>query len=679
MIRLQILLSALAIMVSGCQGGLIPTPSGASDEAMSGSADGPGSDDQGDPPLDVGMAAGEDVAVPDDPLPKICRSGTSAWQPGVSAFTDVTAQSGLPELGVTGVRVSTADIDGDGLPDLSIRNHAVGERDDFAGGKRFTWLLRNKGGLAFEDITESSGFTTTRKGEQGRTTHIVIWGDVDNDGDMDAFSGTNWSDPAKDNGDRSEIMLNDGSGKFTLIDINPFADEPESAAFASASFTDVDKNGRLDLWIGADTLGQEIAEDRLYAGDGTGFFSDATSSYGLNLGPWTTLGPINSANVRRRSWGTTVCDVNNDGWPDLLSSSYGRYFNGLWQSQNGSYINRSLESAVGADHRADWSTNFNAQCYCQLMPEAADCADVPAPPTFFPCTSVDKLRWNHEYDREPFRLGGNTFSTICGDVDNDGDLDLMHLEIVHWDVGESSDPSELLLNDGAADPVFSRPGGGVTGLNRDWDRVDWNAGDMSGAFLDFDNDGRLDIYIGSSDYPGTRGFLFHQSASGTFEEVSIADGIDHPRSHGVAAADFDGDGDLDLVVGHGRFRCENDPTCYDTQEVHIFRNDIGAASNFVQLKLVGAQGTNKSAIGARVPVTAGGVSQTREVGGGYGHYGLQHGTVLHFGLGSACEIDSVEVRWPNAAGAVETFEGVQANYRVLLTEGGEVDYRADLL
>jgi hypothetical protein len=104
--------------------------------------------------------------------------------------------------------------------------------------------------------------------------------------------------------------------------------------------------------------------------------------------------------------------------------------------------------------------------------------------------------------------------------------------------------------------------------------------------------------------------------------------------------------------------------------VHVYRNDVGAAKNVVQVRLHGAPGkSHAAAIGARVAVTAGGVTQVQEVNGGYGHFGMQHGTVLTFGLGTSCTIDSLEVRWPDSAGTVETFKDVVPNYLVDVKQG----------
>ena len=288
--------------------------------------------------------------------------------------------------------------------------------------------------------------------------------------------------------------------------------------------------------------------------------------------------------------------------------------------------NISVESGYAYDDRMDWSDNESARCWCALHPDDDDCDAVPAPELISCQTDEDAFRWNHTYDREAFRLGGNSGTTICADLDNDGWFDLLTTEIVHWDVGESSDPSEILWNEQAERPSFFRPGNAETGLLRTHDIVDWNEGDITAAVIDFNNDGLLDILIGSTDYPGTRALLYEQVSPRAFEAVPIETGIDHTRSHGVAVADFDHDGDLDLVLGHSSGRCDED--CYDSFHVRLYENQMVTSGAWLQLNLEGAEGSNRSAIGARIEVTANGVTQSRQLGGGHGHYGMQDSMVF---------------------------------------------------
>ncbi|MDP6944773.1 MAG: CRTAC1 family protein, partial [Myxococcota bacterium] len=370
---------------------------------------------------------------------------------------------------------------------------------------------------------------------------------------------------------------------------------------------------------------------------------------------------------------------NNDGLPELLAASYGRFPNHLWRAVPGaeggaaSYENVSIASGYAFDERVDWTDNVSAQCHCADYPDDEDCGGVPAPPSASVCQSFvaafGGYRWNHATGREPFNLGGNSATTVCADIDNDGWVDLMTGEIVHWDVGTSSDPAEILLN--TQDPAvhFTRPGNDVTGLTRVDEYEGWDHGDMTAAVFDFDNDGWQDIYIGSSDYPGNKALLYHQTAPAQFQPVALEDYFLHYRAHGVAIADFDRDGDLDVVAGHSLMRCEGFPgdDCGPTPQIQLYENQVSETTRWLQLHLTGAEGTNRAAIGARVEVSAGGVTQTHFVDGGHGHFGLQRDLTLHIGLGQACEAQ-VTVHWPDRAGSMETFTAT-ANQRLEVVQG----------
>jgi hypothetical protein len=90
----------------------------------------------------------------------------------------------------------------------------------------------------------------------------------------------------------------------------------------------------------------------------------------------------------------------------------------------------------------------------------------------------------------------------------------------------------------------------------------------------------------------------------------------------------------------------------------------------VRIRLVGAGAgaANTSAIGAIVNVTAGGRTQTQYVSGGYGHGNVESDLVLTFGLGAACTIDSVDVRWPDSTSTHSTFTNIQPNHTVTLRQ-----------
>lgn len=565
------------------------------------------------------------------------------------AFRDASSDWGLDALELGGVRLSAVDFDGDGWADLAVR------RTDDA-----MWLLRNTGEGTFEDVTEASGILATRPGGDGlRGGTNWVWADVDNDGDLDVFTGL---PQAQAGAEASELMLNQGDGTFAIGSPGGALRQPFQV-YASV-FTDVDRDGSVDLFLGAYARDGRPEQDQLFMGLGDGQFRDRTESWGLTTEPWATAA-LNEGRAHSNAWAVEACDLDGDGNPELLASSYGRAPNHLWH-HNGAdgFVNRSVESGYAFDHRTDWSDNESARCWCQLHPEAEDCDGVP--PTRIPCTrDADAFRWNHSTDREPYRLGGNSGQTTCADLDGDGALDLVTSEIVHWDVGSSADPSEILVNEGTA-LRFARPGNDVTGLVREHDGDTWDDGDITNGVFDFDNDGRLDVYIGATDYPGTRGLLYHNEGELSFTEVPPRRGIRNNRSHGLVTADFDRDGDLDVVVGHSTARCGGADDCYDQIHPRLFEN-LGTSRSFVQLHLIGGEGTNRAAVGARVEVRADGRLQVQEVDGGGGQFGNQSDLVVHFGLGGSCEAE-VTVRWPDAALTTDTFT-VAAGRRYQVVQG----------
>ena len=635
------------------------TTPGGGDPGMDGDLDEPGEEEE------------EGEAAP------ICKT-----PPGLGDgpyFTDITNETGIGAggLAVTGNRIVAIDLDGDDYPDLVVHAVSSNARDDLEASPplRLKWVLMNRPDPAdsskriFVNVTDESGFTATRDGGLGRSAQLAVFGDLNNDGRLDAFSGTHSdsNNPETDPGDRSEILLGDGNGNFSLAeqsDTTPWSGFLWSTT--GASLLDFDRDGRLDVWVGFfyEHWGYlKALQNRLYKGNGDGSFTDVTDAYSLT----TTDSGYEEGTNHKPTYGITVCDVNDDGDPDLLASSYGRQFNELWLNNGDSFLDVSLTSGFATDEEKDYGDNEFYKCYCTLH----ECDPEPGSPRVV-CPEPADSYWSAD-DTEDYRLGGNTFSTVCGDWTGDGLPDIFNAEIVHWHIGSSSDPSQLVVNESTGDDIlFTRPGRVATGLTRNHIGSSWNEGDITAMRLDFDLDGYPDLYIGDSDYPNTWGKLYRQTGDAMFTEITAESGAKHLRASGLTFADFDRDGDLDMVIGSSLAR----ESPWDTAEVHLYRNDVGQDSNAVRISLKGkgAGHANKSAIGARVKVTTGGRTQTEWVDGGHGHFGMQHELPLTIGLGDSCVIDELEVRWPNGELTVDSWTDVPANVHITIEEGEEPVY-----
>ena len=241
-----------------------------------------------------------------------------------------------------------------------------------------------------------------------------------------------------------------------------------------------------------------------------------------------------------------------------------------------------------------------------------------------------------------------------GDYDNDGWLDLYIS-----DFQRSSD--HLWHNEGSGFFAEVSDQAGIT-------RPTHDVLSFGGGFFDYDNDGWQDIFIANGHvYPEVEqatpeihykqtNMLFHNEGNGKFVETTklAGSGFQTPYvGRGVAFADFDNDGSMDVIVANN-----GDPPL-------LLYNSGGNGNHFVNFKLVGTK-SNRDAMGARVRVVAGRLSQIREIAGG-GSYLSQSDLRANFGPGKTSGLESVEVTWPS--GQRQLFRNVEADKFYLIEEG----------
>ncbi len=547
-------------------------------------------------------------------------------------FVEVAAERGLPAAG-SFHRNLLCDVDGDGWIDALLDNQRLFlNRPAPGGGRRFEAAPLLEAGA--------------------RRPDLVLVSDLDGDGRRDLVVGyaegkeaPGVYPPGVATHVRLQRIPEEPSGlRFpTPADLRPLA--PAETLIAGAVL-DFDGDGVLDVALASHyvTGGAPLEAHPLHLlrGRGDGTFEEVTEQAGL--GQRREPGHADS---RRPVYGLAAYDVDGDGWTDLIACAYGRQRNLLFLNQgDGTFTEVGQESGLAGD--ADTSGVYP-----------------PATKRFF------RERYGAEREDEaPFRANGNTFDAPCGDYDNDGDLDLFLGEITHAWAGPSSDRSSLLENLGGSPPRFRRH---VEAAPRRHAVASWNQGDLYAGWLDFDYDGWLDLLIASGDYPDDQRLrLFRQASPGRFEDVTARAGLDWVNCAQLSLGDYDRDGDVDILIGNSHMRLSPQARAAQPLRIALFENRLGERSHWLNVRLRGlgpGRGANRDAIGARVTVTAGGLTQTRVIAGGLGHAGHNDALEAAFGLGRAARVERLEVRWPGRPGRVTVYEDLPADRAYLIVEG----------
>lgn len=235
-----------------------------------------------------------------------------------------------------------------------------------------------------------------------------------------------------------------------------------------------------------------------------------------------------------------------------------------------------------------------------------------------------------------------TWTTSFGDIDNDGDLD-----VVMTNHGENG---QILENDGTGHFTDITA---ATGFTTDVDP-------MESILEDFDNDGYLDIFIcGSVGAPGSPYILYHNNGNKTFTEITNI--FPSTPMLSFAVGDLNHDGKSDIFSSYGDVY--NTPSSIDDV---LYLNTVSNANHFITFNLTGTV-SNHNAIGSRVTIYGTFGKQIREVRAGE-TYGTSNSMQLHFGLGTSTTVDSAKIDWP--AGGTTNFGSLAADQFVTDVEGG---------
>lgn len=342
----------------------------------------------------------------------LCGSGTflAVFLNENGRFRDATEQVGLARV-PSGYSLNLIDYDNDGWLDLYVSLNGWS-------GPMANRLYRNVEGK-FADVTEKSG------AGDGGSGFISLWGDLDNDGDLDLVVANG---VLKD-GSTPQVYRNNGDGTFTNVTVAAGIDEPPAYGAIGIALGDYDRDGRLDILIN----GLDNAPNRLYR----------------NAGNWKFTEVARKAGVVQPPHNGFVCfffDYNNDGWPDVLTTSLA-----AWEA-----VVEGLKEGAPA----------------KLHPDA---------------TRLFKNNGNGTFRDVTMEAGLHPPMGVMGagvaDLDNDGHID------IYFGTGDPQltrlEPNRVFRNNGdgtfsdlTALTGFARPGNKGHGV----------------AFVDFDEDGDLDVY-----------------------------------------------------------------------------------------------------------------------------------------------------------------------------------------
>lgn len=523
-----------------------------------------------------------------------------------------------------GAGVATADFNNDGLTDIY-----------FVSNRRANHLYLNKGDLKFENVTEVAN-TSGSFGFPGGVTVV----DINADGLMDIYiSKSGRIDELKHL--RNELLINQGINKEGIPIFKEMGKEYKLDLpyySTQASFFDYDQDGDLDMFLinhGIDIYDANQLEklmekssinsgEKLFRND-NGKFIEITDLAGIISSPiGFTLG-------------VSMGDINNDGWTDIYTGNdYSEKDHLYVNNRDGTFTETSLESF---GHQSNFSmgtdmADINNDGLIDIIS-----LDMTAQDNFTQKTSMSgmsgsqfnknvQLGLHHQYMNNALQLNngvpGEGLPPLFSDV-----AQITGLSNTDWSW------SPLLFdmnNDGLKDVFISN------GIKRDFRDKDFNSyhnKKQEDAYRKgtLDKDAYMADLLNKMPTRKKKNIFKINSGELRFTEIDIEQ--PETASNGAACADFDNDGDIDVVVNN------SDDTAF------IYRNNTQKKNNYIRIQLKGTQ-KNKNAIGARVTIVS---NKKKQIVERFFTRGFQSASAspIHFGLGSSTAIDTLIVRWPDGA------------------------------
>ncbi|MBL8203979.1 MAG: CRTAC1 family protein [Blastocatellia bacterium] len=510
------------------------------------------------------------------------------------------------------------------------------------------------GTISFTDVTKAAGITFVNQSSKEKKYIVESMGggaaffDFDNDGKLDIYLTNSYSvDEAKANKPRPPAALyrNLGNGKFEDVAKQAGVSDPGWAM--GVSVADYDNDGWDDLFVTC------FGHCKLYRNLGKGKFADVSDKAGFTHRSFFT----------GAAWG----DYDRDGKLDLYVSGYVDFklevLPEFGKGQTCRYRNlevqcgpRGLPGASDVLYHNNGDGTFtdvtkkagveDKNAYYGLGVKWTDFDDDGWPDIFVANDATPNYAYRNNHDGTFTEMGfmvglavdengqeQGCMGVTIGDYDRDGRLDLV--------VTNFAEQYNTFYRKGA-DGTFTDVTTSTKTANTSLPFVGWGT-----RLFDYDNDGWLDLFVVNGHvypqiegaFPGAeypqRKLFYRNLRNGTFAETATELGtalMQRRVSRGAAIGDYDEDGDLDIIVNE----IDGAPM--------LLRNDGGdKAGNWISLKLQGTK-ANRNAVGARVTLKAGGLTQVQEVYAGDSY--LAHSDWrLHFGLGSAKTVEEIEIKW----------------------------------